>query len=283
MIRIYFVLTKPGIVLGNLITTGTGFILASNGHLNLWLFLATLFGLGFIMASACVFNNAIDRDADQKMARTKDRALVKGQVSLSKALFFAISLGVIGCAIMAAYTNFLAAGISLLGFFIYVVAYSLWKYRSTHATLIGSIAGAVPPLVGYVAVSGRIDAGALILFAIVLLWQMPHFYSIAVYRLDDYISASIPVLPITKGMYFTKVTMFLYIIAFILTTLLLIAFGYSGYAYLISALFLGFAWLGLCLLGFKAKNDQRWARQMFQLSLVVITVLSILISVDIPK
>lgn len=281
MIRVYFILTKPGIILGNIITTATGFFLASKGHFNLWLFLATLLGLALIIASACVFNNAIDRHADQKMLRTQNRPLVKGIISPKSALFFAFVLGFLGTSIMAVYTNLLAASIALAGFFTYVIVYSLWKYRSTNATLIGSVAGAVPPLVGYVAVSNQIDAGALILFAIVLLWQMPHFYAIAVYRLEDYIAASIPVLPITRGMYFTKICMFLYIIAFMGSTMMLMAYGYSGQTYLISALVLGFAWLVLSILGFKAKDNQRWARQMFQLSLVVITALSIFISVDV--
>lgn len=233
-----------------------------------------------IIASACVFNNAIDRDADEKMSRTKDRPLPKGLISARSALAFALLIGAMGGYILATYTNLLTAMVALSGFFIYVVVYSLWKYRSTNATLIGSVAGAVPPVVGYLAVSNHFDAAAWILFAIVLLWQMPHFYAIAVYRIEDYIAASIPVLPITQGMFLTKVFMSLYIVAFIVSTFLLITYGYTGTAYLVSALVLGFAWLALSLFGFRAKDNTKWAKQMFRFSLVVITFLCILICVD---
>lgn len=281
MIKTYYLLTKPGIIMGNLITTVAGFALASKGQIDLWLFLATLIGLGGIIASACVFNNYIDRETDKKMARTKNRALVKGTVSIQSALLFAIALGLTGVAILAIYTNLLAVLVALVGFFIYVVLYSLWKYRSNYATLVGSISGAIPPVVGYCAVSNRFDMGAALLFIILVLWQMPHFFSIAMYRLNDYANAAIPVLPVLKGNYVTKVHTLLYIIAFAIATLLLIAFGYTGYAYLISALILSGAWLWLSIKGFKAKNDQVWARQMFRLSLVIITILCIMLSVDV--
>jgi len=280
MIRVYFILTKPGIVLGNIITTTAGFLLASKGHFDLWLFLATVLGLALIIASACVFNNAIDRDADEKMSRTKDRPLPRGLITAKSALLFAVILGISGGYILAVYTNVLTALVALTGFFVYVVVYSLWKYRSTNATLVGSIAGAVPPVVGYVAVTNQMDAAAWILFAIVLLWQMPHFYAIAVYRIEDYLAASIPVLPTTKGMFLTKVSMSLYIVAFMVATLLLLTYGYTGIAYLVTAAVLGFAWFVLSLLGFQAKNDARWGRQMFRLSLVVITVLCLFIGAE---
>lgn len=280
MIRVYFILTKPGIILGNIITTTAGFLLASKGHFDPYLFLATVVGLALIIASACVFNNAIDRDADKKMDRTKDRALVKGLVSVKSALFFALAIGFAGGYVLAAYTNVLTALVALSGFLLYVVVYSFWKYRSTNATFLGSIAGAVPPVVGYLAVKGQFDAAAWILFAIVLLWQMPHFYAIAVYRMEEYVAASIPVLPTTRGMFLTKVVMALYIVAFMVATFLMLTYGYTGTTYLISALILGFSWLTLSLFGFQAKDDTRWAKQMFKLSLFVITALCILIGAD---
>lgn len=281
MIRTYYLLTKPGIIMGNLITTVGGFALASRGNIDLALFFYTLLGLGLIIASACVFNNYIDRESDKKMARTQQRALVKGLISGRNAIYFAIVLGLFGLITLAIYTNLLAVMVSLVGFFIYVVLYSLWKYRSTYATLVGSISGAIPPVVGYCAVSNQFDMGAALLFMILVLWQMPHFFSIAMYRFNDYSAASIPVLPVKKGNYTTKIHMLLYIIAFTIACILLIAFGYTGYAYLVSALVLSFAWLFLCIKGFKAENDKLWARQMFRLSLVIITILCIMISIDV--
>jgi protoheme IX farnesyltransferase len=277
MIRTYYLLTKPGIIFGNLITTASAFILASRGHFDFLLFLATMAGLGLIIASACVFNNYIDRNSDKKMARTKNRPLVKGLISGENAIAFAIFLGLGGILILALYTNLLAVSIALTGFFVYVVLYSFWKYHSSSATLVGSISGAVPPVVGYCAASDCFDAGALIFFLILVLWQMPHFFAIAMYRLTDYTAASIPVLPVKKGNYATKIHMLLYIIAFIIATLMLIVFGYTGYLYLTVAALLGLAWLFLCIKGFKCNNDRLWARKMFVFSLVVVMGLCIVI------
>ncbi len=280
MIKTYYMLTKPGIIMGNVITTAAGFILASKGSINIALFLWVLLGIVGIMASACVFNNYTDRHHDEKMERTKNRALVKGVISLPKALFFASVLLLVGTAVLVKYTNLLTVGISLAGFFMYVVMYSICKYRSSYGTLVGSIAGAIPPLMGYCAVSNRIDLGAVLLFAILVLWQMPHFYAIAMYRQDDYLAAAIPVLPIKKGSFTTKVHMIAYITLFIATLFALTVFGYTGYWYLLFAVITSLAWLGLSVKGFKAIDDKLWARQMFRVSLVVIMVLSVMISID---
>ncbi len=276
----YYVLTKPGIIMGNIITTVAGFLLASKGYFDPWLFTATVFGLSFIIASACVCNNYIDRHVDAKMERTKNRALVKGSVSLRNALLFAAFLGIVGFTVLGIYTNLLTLSIAIAGFVIYVFVYSFGKCLTYYSTLVGSLAGAVPPLVGYCAVANTIDTGAILLFMILVLWQMPHFYAIATYRLPEYKAAGIPVLPNVKGIYITKIQMLLYTIAFVITASLLTVFGYTGYVYLASSILLGFAWLVLSIQGFKAKNDSKWARQMFRFSLLVITILSIVISLD---
>lgn len=277
----YYLLTKPGIIMGNLITLVAGFLLASKGTLDLRLFLATLLGLALIIASACVFNNYIDRQIDRKMKRTKERPLVTGSISVSNAIIFAILLGILGYALLFLYTNILTVIVASVGFFVYVFLYSLWKCRTIYGTAIGSIAGAVPPVVGYCAASNRFDMGALILFAMLVLWQMPHFFAIAIYHFDDYTAAEIPVLPIKKGMMITKIHMVLYIIGFILTAVLLTFFDYTGYLYLIVTACLGLAWLGLCIKGFQSNNDQLWGRRMFHLSLVLITTICFVIPFDI--
>lgn len=277
----YYLLTKPGIILGNLITFAAGFLLASKGVVDLRLFLATLLGLGFIIASACVFNNYIDRQLDKKMKRTKDRALAKGLIPGRNAILFAISLGVLGNVILYSYTNLLTVFVAGVGFFVYVVLYSLWKSRTIYGTAIGSIAGAVPPVVGYCAVSNHLDVGAFILFTMLVLWQMPHFFAIAVFNFNDYAAANIPVLPIKKGMLRTKVHMVLYIVGFIISAVMLTLFNYTGYVFLIVAATLGCMWLGLCIKGFASDNDQLWGRQMFYLSLVLITAVCFVIPFDI--
>lgn len=277
----YYLLTKPGIILGNLVTVAAGFSLASRERIDFWLFFATLIGLAFIMASACVLNNYIDRQVDQKMERTKKRALASGLISGYHAIIFAIILGVIGNLILLLYTNFLTVMVASIGFFVYVILYSLWKCHTIYGTAIGSIAGAVPPVVGYCAVSNRFDIGALILFMMMVLWQMPHFFSIAMYHFEDYTAAGIPVLPVKKGKLRTKVHMVLYIFAFILTAMMLTFFDYTGYVYLMIAMSFGLVWLGLCVKGFKSNDDQLWGRQMFRFSLLLITAISFAIPFDI--
>lgn len=278
--RAYWLLAKPGIVLGNAITASAGFVLASKGSIDFRLLLATLIGLSLLMASGCVCNNYIDRAADAKMARTKNRALAQERISSRHALIFAIVLSVLSILVFALYTPILSFVIALLGFVIYVWVYSFAKYHSVHATLIGSIAGAVPPVVGYCAVSKCVDTGALILFFILVFWQMPHFYAIAMYRLKDYAAASIPVLPIKKGTRATKIQMLLYIIAFIGASSLLAFFDYVGYGYLIATFSLGLAWLCLCIKGWLCQSDTRWAREMFIFSLVVVMGLCISIALN---
>lgn len=269
MIKTYYLLMKPGIIFGNILTAASGFALASQGNINYPLLFITLMGLGFVIASACVFNNYIDRDMDAKMERTRSRGIASGLISIPKALLFAFMLGVIGFSILS-YTNLLTILTAFTGFFVYLVLYAFMKYRSFYGTLMGSVAGAIPPVVGYCAVSNQFDLGALILFMIVVLWQMPHFFAIAIYRIDDYAEASIPVLPIEKGLYVTKVHMMLYIIAFMLTTFLLTATGYTGSLYALVTLLLSLGWVALCIKGFLAQNHKQWAYKMFVYSLVVI-------------
>lgn len=276
----YYLITKPGIILGNLITVAAGFLLASHGQLQIALFLATLGGLGLIMGSACVFNNYIDRPLDKKMERTKTRALVTGAVTVQKALLFASILGVSGFATLYIFTNLIATGTAAIGFIVYVILYSGWKSKTIYGTAIGSIAGAVPPVVGYTAVSNQIDLGAVLLFALLVLWQMPHFFSIALYRLDDYQKAGIPVLPLEKGIPQTKTRMTLYILAFMGMSSLLTLYGYAGYIYLSVALIGSLAWLILSLKGFNRKDNEAWGKQMFRLSLAVITAICLVIPLD---
>ncbi len=280
--KTYYMLTKPGIIMGNIVTTAAGFALASKGDLNYGLFLVTLLGLGLIIASAGVFNNYLDREMDAKMERTSDRPLATGAISTKNALTFASILGVIGAMILGFFTNLLTLAVAFIGFFVYLVLYAFWKYRSFYGTLVGSVAGAVPPVVGYCAVSNSLDIGALLLFMILLLWQMPHFFAIAIYRLKDYKDASIPVLPVEKGIYATKIQMLLYIVAFMLTTLLLTLMGYTGNVYFIVAVVLSLAWLALGINGFFKKNetDAVWAKKMFVCSLAVIMTLCLTMAVD---
>ncbi|HUC31521.1 MAG TPA: heme o synthase [Candidatus Paceibacterota bacterium] len=293
----YYELTKSGLVFGNVITVIAGFLLGArvvqgaSGTLsvNLWLLLATLVGISLVMASGCVFNNYIDRDIDARMERTKHRALVAGRISGRAALTFAAALGAAGFLILIFYTNLLAVAAALAGFIFYVFAYSLWGKRHTvYGTFIGAVSGATPPVMGYAAASGRIDAAAAILFLIMMTWQMPHFFAIAIRRQDDYAAAKIPVMPVRNGIRRTKFSMLIYIIEFVFAASLLFVFGYAGYVYLVIALVMGIAWLALSVRGLLMPGDasasaalanRHWARQMFFLSLAVMMVLFITIAV----
>ena len=187
VIKNYILVTKPGIIFGNLITAAGGFFLASKGRIDIAVLLSTLIGISLVVASGCVFNNCIDRNMDRKMIRTRNRVLAQGLMSPKVAVFYASLLGIAGTALLWAATNMLCVAIVLTGFAIYVGVYSLYlKRNSVYGTLIGSLAGAAPPLAGYCAVSNRFDMGAVILLSIFSLWQMPHCYAIAIFRFKDY-------------------------------------------------------------------------------------------------
>jgi protoheme IX farnesyltransferase len=265
--------------MGNLLATAGAFLLASKGDVNSWLFLATMLGLGLIIASACVFNNCIDRDIDKKMARTKKRALVQGTVSVKKALVFATTLGIAGALVLGIFTNFLTLAIALTGLFTYVVLYGIGKRRSIYGTHVGSIAGAIPPVVGYCAVSNRLNLEASILFLVLVFWQMPHFFAIAIYRLQDYKAAGIPVWPLKKGLLNTKFQITAYMLAFSTAVLSLAAFHYTGRIYLVAMGLICLYWLRLAADGFRASDDARWARKVFGRSLLVLMAFCLMISI----
>ena len=174
--------------------------------------------------------------------------------------------------------NILTALVALAGFLVYVFAYTFLK-RTTHwATEIGSIAGAVPIVVGYTAVTDRLDSVALILFLILALWQMPHFFSIAIRRAPEYAAAGIPILPLKKGIISAKIQILLYLIAFVLAAEALTAFGYAGYSYAIVMGVATLIWFTLAVSGLSAQDDEVWARKLFFFSLVVLLVFSVTLS-----
>jgi protoheme IX farnesyltransferase len=220
----------------------------------------------------------MDRFFDEKMQRTKTRPLVQGTISKRQALSIASVLLIVGVLLLYITTNLICLGCSLCGFIIYVGLYTPIKVRSVHGTWIGSLAGATPPLVGYSAACQRLDITALLLFLVVALWQMPHFYAIAIYRLADYSSACIPVLPVAKGIDATKKHMLAYTIAFSTCCLLLYFFSSLSYFYLLAAIFCSVVWLAMAFGGMKKQDDEKWAKKMFRFSLVIIMTLSLALS-----
>jgi protoheme IX farnesyltransferase len=170
--------------------------------------------------------------------------------------------------------------IGLVAYVDYIVLYGITKRSTVYGTLVGSVSGAAPIVAGYCAVTGRIDSGAIILFLILAIWQMPHFYAIAMYRIKDYKAAKLPVLPVKSGTRITKIHILIYIVAFIIATSLLRFYGYTGNIYLVVILIAGIVWLAKGISGFKTIKDQIWAHKMFHYSLVVLLIFSLLISVN---
>ncbi|HEU4913800.1 MAG TPA: heme o synthase [Candidatus Saccharimonadales bacterium] len=279
MLKQYYWLTKPGIIYGNLMYLLAGFFFASvmTQGFDGWLLASTAIGTSLVIASGCVFNNYTDRGVDKKMARTKKRALAKGSIPAAYALAYGAALGAVGFVVLAAFTNWLVVCIGIVGIVDYVFLYAYCKRTSVHGTLVGSISGAMPPVAGYCAVTGEFDLGALLLFLLLVAWQMPHFYAIAMYRRNDYAAAGIPVLPVVKGVRRTKIEIAAYVIVFTATALLMTAFGYTGIVYLLIMAAVGLVWLYKAFTGFVAADDVQWARGMFGFSLVITLAVSLLL------
>ncbi len=273
MLRLYIQLIKPGIILGNLITATAGFLFATQGRPDPVALFLTLFGMGCVIGAACICNNYIDRQSDQKMQRTQDRPLAQGVIKGKDAMVFAAAIGLCGTLILLMFTNVWSALLTWSAFIIYVLFYSFWKYHSVHATLVGSLAGALPPVIGYCAVTDRCDVNTLFLFILVLFWQMPHFYAIAIYRFDDYKAAQIPVFPVMHGYQKTKSQMAIYTFAFLIASIGFLLFQKTTPILLLTLPLLGIVWLLLALQGFRATTiDRSWARTMFRFSLLIILI-----------
>jgi protoheme IX farnesyltransferase len=281
-LRAYYQLTKPGIIKGNLVSATAGFLLASNGTIEFLQLLYALIGIAFVIGSGCVVNNYIDIDIDRKMKRTNKRSLVTGEISGQSALIYAAVLGIIGLGVLGALVNYLTMFVGVAGFIFYVAVYGYFKRKSVHGTLVGSISGSLPPVAGYVAVTGTIDLGAVLLFVTLAAWQMPHFFAIAMYRSQDYKDASLPVLPVVKGAKSTINQIIIYIILFITASMLLSVYGYTGWTYTIIVFGIGLWWLSIGLKGLKvsSKDTDKWARNVFKSSLFVLIIFSVMISIN---
>jgi len=272
---------KPGILFSNLITTFGGFWIASKGSNDWLLMLWTLLGTMLVMASGCVLNNYLDRDMDIKMARTQKRALPSGAMTPQLVLSYGIVLGIAGLSVLGLLVNTLSALLGLLGLFVYVWVYTAWlKRTSVWSTTVGAISGAVPPVIGYCAVSGQLDPGAWILFGILFLWQPPHFWALGIRRLEDYRNAGYPLLPVVKGIYSTKISMMRYVVPLVPVSVLLYVYQYVGEIYLVASIVMGLAWVIMCMKGFTAKDDVKWSKGVFIFSINYLTLLFLFMVID---
>lgn len=274
-LKSYYYLAKPGIVYGNLLTTAAGFLLASHMHLPIRLFIAAVGGTGLVIASACIFNNCLDRTIDSKMQRTRNRALVRGTIKLPQAIALGTVLGVVGFGLLVLEVNGLTALLGLIGYIDYLLAYGFSKRHSVHGTLVGSISGAMPITAGYTAVTGHLDLTAGLLFILLVIWQMPHFYAIAIYRRDEYANANLPVLSVARSVAVARRYILAYMMAFVLVLVCLAVHGPVGYSFLLVMGVVALYWLAVGLKGLKATDTEKWARHVFYVSLLVIVSLAI--------
>ncbi|ASF28695.1 MULTISPECIES: heme o synthase [Bacillus amyloliquefaciens group] len=267
-------LIKIGIVNSNLITTFTGMWLALHisglsflGNLNT--VLLTLIGSSLIIAGSCAINNYYDRDIDHLMERTKVRPTVTGKIQPNQALWSGILLIALGL-IMLLMTTVMAAVIGFIGVFTYVVLYTMWtKRRYTINTVVGSVSGAVPPLIGWTAVEGHIGVVAWVLFMILFIWQIPHFLALAIKKTEDYRTANIPMLPVVHGFEVTKRQIIVWVACLLPLPFFL---GSLGLPIVILGTLLNVGWLVLGLMGFRMKNIMKWATLMFVYSLNYMTI-----------
>jgi protoheme IX farnesyltransferase len=276
----YIELCKPKVVLLMLLTAIVGMCLAVPGLLPVRPFVFGLLGIAFCAGSAAAINHLVDRHIDAIMARTHKRPIAKGTIPPQKAIIFALCLGLVGMLILSLFVNKLTAILTFISLIGYAVIYTGYLKRATPQNIvIGGLAGAAPPLLGWTAITGELSPEPLLLVLIIFMWTPPHFWALAIYRNEDYQSANIPMLPVTHGVEFTKLNIVLYTILMILVTILPFLIGMSGIIYLISALLLGARFLQWSIRLMRSDKN-RVAMQTFRFSIIYLMALFVALLVD---
>jgi protoheme IX farnesyltransferase len=269
----YFALTKPRIILLLLVTTVPAMVMATDGMPSLGLVAATLVGGAVAAGGANAVNCYIDRDLDRLMARTKRRPLPAGQVEPESALVFGLALGVLAFIEMTVLVNLLSAFLTLAAMLFYVLVYTVWLKRSTPQNIvIGGAAGAMPPLIGWAAVTNAVELPAFILFAIIFFWTPPHFWCLALRYVGDYRAAGIPMLPVSHGEEETRWHILLYSLLLVGVTLLLYPAQATGWVYLLAALLLGGRFVALAVQLWREATP-RAAHRLFKYSTTYLALL----------
>lgn len=276
----YYLLSKPGIVRANAMTAGAGYLFASRGSIEWIRFVATLVGTGLVIVCGCVLNNYLDRGIDSKMKRTQKRASVTGEVSVRAMLLYASVSGISGLIILWVQTNLLTVVIGLLALVSYVLIYGYFKRRSPISTEVGTIPGAASILAGYTAVTNNIDGAAALLFLLMVIWQVPHFYAIGIFRSKEYAAAKLPILPLVKGEASTRNRIFIYVSAFMFTIFLFTLLGHGSRTFGVVVGLAAAYWLFVALQGFDVKDFSKWAGKVFGISLIVLLIMSVVLSIN---
>lgn len=274
----YLDLTKPRIMLLVLVTAAAAFGVASPGAFSVALFVAMLIGTGLASGAASVFNCVLDRDVDALMARTRQRPLAAGRLNVAAATIFGLIWAGASLLVLTLFANLLAASLALFTIFFYAVIYTKWLKRSSPlCTEIGGVAGALPPVIGWAAATGRIEPPALVCFAILFLWQPPHFWALALGRVEEYRAAGLPIFPVVRGEHATRRRSLLYALALLPVSLVLFyPLGVVGWLYLLGAVVLGF---GFIYLAWRDYLHPSADKKLFLYSMLYLTLLFVLMVV----
>ncbi|WP_187306084.1 heme o synthase [Buchnera aphidicola] len=277
----YIKLIKPRIIFVNLIAVLGGFYFSKFEKCNFSLLFFTLLGTFFIISSGCIFNNIIDIDIDKKMYRTKKRLLIISNHLIFYSKFFGCLFFVLSIFIFLNKVNLLSCLLSIIGFFFYVIIYSYYlKRTSIYDIFFGSISGAIPPLIGYCAISNYIDLKCILLFLLFIFWQIAHSYSILIINNTDYQIANIPTIVIKKGKLITIKNIIFYIFLFIIIIILFYIFHYINIIYFLILLFFSFIWLFISYIYFLLLNYYNFSRLLFYWSIIIMIIFNIILIIN---
>lgn len=276
----YYELCKPRVVALMLVTAIVGMCLATPGMVPLNALLAGTLGIALISGSAAVINHVVDQRVDAIMSRTKRRPLPTGRVSSKQAIYFAAIIAALGTAVLLIWVNALTAILSIISLIGYAGIYTGYLKRATSQNIvIGGLAGAAPPLLGWTAVTNAIDPQSLLLVLIIFVWTPPHFWALAIARYEEYAKVDIPMLPVTHGIAYTQWSIFFYTLLLLVVSLLPFLTGMSGLIYAVGALFLSLGFIALAAWLLKTANT--WvAMQTFAYSIYYLFLLFIMLLVD---
>lgn len=279
--RDYYTLCKPRVVLLMLLTAYVGMQLATPGSLPWLKVLFGLLGIGLMASAAAVINHLVDSRIDALMARTKYRPIPAGKISTEKAIIFSIILGLIGFIILLFLVNMLTAMLTFFTLVGYAIIYTMYLKRNTPQNIVlGGLAGAMPPMLGWTAISGSFDPNSLLLVAIIFIWTPPHFWALAIFRHTEYAKVeNIPMLPITHGIEYTKTQVLLYTGLLLVVGWLPYIVGSSGIIYFVGSTVLGAIFLYYAI-RLRLSPDVRWGQRTFRYSIVYLALLFIVLLVD---
>ena len=280
LLKSYYQLCKPNVVYMMLICAFVGMLLAEQQVQSFRYLFVALLGIAFCAASAAAVNQVIDRNTDASMTRTDQRPLPQGELSPTHASMFALALGISGSLILYFFVNTLTMILTLASLVGYAFIYTIYLKRATPQNIvIGGLAGAAPPLLGWSSVTNTIDPYALLLVLIIFVWTPPHFWALAIYRKDEYAKESIPMLPVTHGVIFTKLQIVLYTVILFIVSVLPYVVLMSGEIYLFSALVLSTVFLYYSVNLYFSKDDED-AMKTFQFSIYYIFLIFLALLID---